>query len=294
MQGDPFGLLLRQRIVFMGGEVEDFSADAIISQLLLLDSQDPTKDIKMFINSPGGSVTAGMGIYDAMMLCRADVQTYCFGIAASMGAFLLGAGKKGKRHSMPNSRIMIHQPLGGASGQAVDIEIQAKEIMYHKANLNRIMADYTGQPLTKIEIDTDRDRYMSPLEAKEYGIIDHIIGGEDAVFNIKGSTRKFPKVKDEFVTDREDMAKRNIMDGDPFLASSPSWRFRAPETEPYMPAQAPGSPWFKVRKVSKDEYKEMMDKGREATDAALSSMESDSEEPAKPKPSAKDKIDAAW
>jgi ATP-dependent Clp protease protease subunit len=122
--GDPFGLLLRQRIVFLGGEVNDFAADAIVSQLLLLDAQDPTKDIKLFINSPGGSVTAGMGIYDAMMMCRADVQTYCFGLAASMGAFLLGAGAKGKRHSMANSRIMIHQPLGGASGAAVDIEIQ--------------------------------------------------------------------------------------------------------------------------------------------------------------------------
>jgi ATP-dependent protease ClpP protease subunit len=259
MAGDPFGLLLRQRIVFFGGEVRaaqlaawivellgtgaagstscihhapayvqpgdeawlsrttvvlsitaaapsasragcmqvnDFSADAIVSQLLLLDAQDPTKvirlpmlvpdqshhmpvlaqpkpshtgclpqaaaphtthpssrmaqDIKLFINSPGGSVTAGMGIYDAMMMCRADVQTYCFGLAASMGAFLLGAGTKGKRYSMPNARIMIHQPLGGASGAAVDIEIQAKEIMYHKANLNRIMAQYCGQAIEKV------------------------------------------------------------------------------------------------------------------------------------------------
>ncbi|EFN57356.1 hypothetical protein CHLNCDRAFT_142728 [Chlorella variabilis] len=182
MAGDPFGLLLRQRIVFFGGEVNDFSADAIISQLLLLDAQDPTKDIKMFINSPGGSVTAGMGIYDAMMMCRADVQTYCFGLAASMGAFLLGAGTRGKRYSMPNARIMIHQPLGGASGAAVDIEIQAKEIMYHKANLNRIMSQYTGQPIEKIEEDTDRDRYMSPLEAKNYGLIDSLVGGDEAVF----------------------------------------------------------------------------------------------------------------
>lgn len=264
MQGDPFGMMLRQRTIFMGGEVEDFSADALISQLLLLDSQDPTKDIKLFINSPGGSVTAGMGIYDAMLLCRADVQTFCFGLAASMGAFLLGAGKRGKRHSMPNSRIMIHQPLGGASGQAVDIEIQAKEIMYHKANLNRIMADYTQQPLNKIEQDTDRDRYMSPLEAKEYGIIDHIIGGEEAVFNVKGSTNRYPKVKEEFVTDRDDLVKRNIMDGDPFMATTPSWRFRKAEVEPYMPAQAPGSPWFKVRKVTTEHYKEMIEADREA------------------------------
>jgi len=181
-------------------QVNDFSADAIISQLLLLDAQDPKKDIKLFINSPGGSVTAGMGIYDAMMMCQADVQTYCFGLAASMGAFLLGAGAKGKRYSMPNSRIMIHQPLGGASGAAVDIEIQAKEIMYHKANLNRIMSECTGQPIERIEEDTDRDRYMSPLEAKNYGIIDHIVGGEEAVFKVQGSTREFPKTKEQYVS----------------------------------------------------------------------------------------------
>lgn len=126
MAADPYGLLLSQRIVILGGEVTDFSADAVITQLLLLDSQNPNKDIKLFINSPGGSVTAGMGIYDAIQLCRADVQTYCFGLAASMGAFLLGAGTKGKRHSMPNARIMIHQPLGGASGQAIDVEIQVR------------------------------------------------------------------------------------------------------------------------------------------------------------------------
>ena len=125
-----------------------------------------------------------MGIYDAMQMCRADVQTYCFGLAASMGAFLLGAGAKGKRWSMPNARIMIHQPLGGASGQAVDIEIQAREIMYHKANLNRIMSGYTGQAIEKVEEDTDRDRYMSPIEAREYGLIDNIIGGDDAVFKV--------------------------------------------------------------------------------------------------------------
>lgn len=212
-----------------------------MSQLLLLDAQSPDKDIKLFINSPGGSVTAGMGIYDAMMMCRADVQTvWCvarliistrrhlfaraltaestallpapstryipfqpilprpvrsFGLAASMGAFLLGAGTKGKRYSMPNSRIMIHQPLGGASGAAVDIEIQAREIMYHKANLNRIMAEYTGQPVERIEEDTDRDRYMSPIEAKEYGIIDNIIGGDQATFKIAGDLSKFPKVR---------------------------------------------------------------------------------------------------
>ena len=228
-------------------------------------------------------MTAGMGIYDAMMLCRSDVSTYCFGLAASMGAFLLGAGKKGKRFSMPNSRIMIHQPLGGASGQAVDIEIQAKEIMYHKANLNRIIADYTNQPLSKIEEDTDRDRYMSPLEAKEYGIIDHVIGGEEAVFNIKGSIKRFPKVKEEFVNDSDDLAKRSIMDGDPFMASNPSWRFKSPEVEPFMNSQKPGSPWFKVRRVSKEDYKEMMD--QQTAD--------ESEEDAK-RDEVKRKIDRAW
>ncbi|KAF6250713.1 Clp protease-domain-containing protein [Scenedesmus sp. NREL 46B-D3] len=263
MAGDPFGLLLRQRIVFLGGEVEDFGADALVSQLLLLDNQDATKDIKLFINSPGGSVTAGMGIYDAMMLCRADVQTYCFGLAASMGAFLLGAGRRGKRHSMPNSRIMIHQPLGGASGQAVDIEIQAKEIMYHKANLNRIMADYTSQPLAKIEEDTDRDRYMSPIEAREYGIIDHVIGGDEAVFQIKGSNKRFPAVKESYVTDAQDLGKRSVMDGDAFMAqSSPSWRFRSRETEPFMPSQSKGLPWFSVNKVTKEQYKEMIERRR--------------------------------
>lgn len=222
MAGDPFGLLMKQRIVFLGGEVNDFSADAIVSQLLLLDAQEPNKDIKLFINSPGGSVTAGMGIYDAMQMCRADVQTYCFGLAASMGAFLLGAGAKGKRYSMPNARIMIHQPLGGASGQAVDIEIQAREIMYHKANLNRIMSEYTGQPIEQIEEDTDRDRYMSPLEACSYGIIDNIIGGEEAVFKIEASTRKFPKTKEEYVNwgDEEDDGSRGS-------------RFRGP-IEPYV------------------------------------------------------------
>merc|ERR1719299_247889 len=133
-----------------------------------------------------------MAIYDAMKMCRAEVQTVCFGLAASMGAFLLGAGAKGKRSSMPNSRIMIHQPLGGASGAAVDIEIQAREIMYHKTNLNRIMAAYTGQPVDKIEEDTDRDRYMSPLEAKEYGIIDQIVGGDEATFRFEDSICSFP------------------------------------------------------------------------------------------------------
>lgn len=198
--GDPFGLLLRQRIVFLGNQVDDFTADAVISQLLLLDAQDPKKDIKLFINSPGGSVTAGMGIYDAMQMCRADVSTVCMGLAASMGAFLLTSGAKGKRLSMPNARIMIHQPLGGASGQAVDIEIQAKEIMFHKANLNRLMAFHTGQDVKQIDEDTDRDRYMSPLEAKNYGIIDEIIGGDDAGLKIEGQPKDYLKTKASYIS----------------------------------------------------------------------------------------------
>merc|ERR1712072_670275 len=140
-----------------------------------------------------------MGEYMGMMI-RPDVQTICFGLAASMGAFLLGAGTKNKRKSMPNSRIMIHQPLGGASGAAVDVEIQAREIMYHKANLNQIMAAYTNQSVDKIESDTDRDRYMSPLEAKEYGLIDHVIGGETSGFKIEGGTRTFPQTKEEYIS----------------------------------------------------------------------------------------------
>ena len=197
--GDPFGALLRNRIVFLGSQVDDFNADAVISQLLLLDQQDPTKEIKLFINSPGGSVTAGMGIYDAMQFCQAPVSTVCLGLAASMGAFLLASGEKGRRMSMPNARIMIHQPLGGAQGSAVDIEIQAKEIMHHKANLNRLMAFHTGQDVKQIDEDTDRDRYMSPLEAKQYGVIDIVIGGDDAGLKIDGSFTEKLKTKKDYV-----------------------------------------------------------------------------------------------
>ena len=212
MAGDPFGLLLSQRVVFLGGEVNDFSADAVISQLLLLDATDSSKDIRLFVNSPGGSVTAGLGIYDAMQLVSCDVQTVCFGLAASMGAFILGAGAPGKRLAMPNSRVMIHQPLGGASGQAKDLEIQAKEIMYHKVNINRIMAGYTGKTERQIELDTDRDRYMSPLEAKEYGIIDSVLGGDEAVFDMAGQLDYFPKTKQDYLSwwkeAQEDMGSR--------------------------------------------------------------------------------------
>ena len=165
------------------------------------------QDIKLFINSPGGSVTAGMGIYDAMQMCRSDVSTVCFGLAASMGAFLLTAGAKGKRLSMPNARILIHQPLGGASGQAVDIEIQAKEIMYHKGNLNRILAYHTGQPVEKIDEDTDRDRYMSPLEAKQYGLIDTVIGGDDAGLKVSGDPKDFLKTRAAYTAWGDDGGK---------------------------------------------------------------------------------------
>lgn len=151
------------------------TADFVISQLLFLDADDPTKDIKLFINSPGGSITAGMGVYDAMKLCKADVSTICLGLAASMGAFLLAAGTKGKRYCMPNSRVMIHQPLGSAGGKATEMSIRARELMYHKVKINKILSRITGKPEEQIELDTDRDNFMNPWEAKEYGLIDDVI-----------------------------------------------------------------------------------------------------------------------
>jgi ATP-dependent Clp protease protease subunit len=172
---DIYSRLLRERIIFLGTQVDDTVADSIIAQLLFLDAEDPEKDIQLYINSPGGSVTAGMAMYDTMQQIRPDVVTICFGLAASMGAFLLTAGAPGKRMALPNSRIMIHQPLGGAQGQAVDIEIQAKEILYHKQTLNNLLAHHTGQPIEKIEADTDRDFFMSADQAKDYGLIDQVI-----------------------------------------------------------------------------------------------------------------------
>lgn len=172
---DIYSRLLRERIVFLGTQVDADVANSIVAQLLFLDADDPEQDIYLYINSPGGSVTAGMGIYDTLKHIRPDVSTICVGLAASMGAFLLSAGTQGKRMSLPNSRIMIHQPLGGAQGQATDIEIQAKEILYHKQNLNRLLADHTGQPLTRIEEDTERDFFMAATEAQEYGLIDRVI-----------------------------------------------------------------------------------------------------------------------
>ncbi len=172
---DIFSRLLRERIVFLGQQVDDSIASIIVAQLLFLEADDPEKDIFLYINSPGGSVTAGMAIYDTMQHIRPDVSTICVGLAASMGAFLLTGGAKGKRLSLPHTRIMIHQPLGGAQGQATDIEIQAKEILYHKSRLNELMAFHTGQPLEKIAEDTDRDFFMAPDEAKNYGLIDEVV-----------------------------------------------------------------------------------------------------------------------
>ncbi|CAL9755932.1 unnamed protein product [Musa acuminata subsp. burmannicoides] len=172
---DTTNTLLRQRIVFLGSQVDTMTADLIISQLLLLDAEDQKKEIKLFINSPGGSVTAGMGIYDAMKLCKADVSTICLGLAASMGAFLLAAGTKGKRFCMPNARVMIHQPLGTAGGKATEMGLQIKEMVYHKIKMNKILSRITGKPEQQIELDTDRDNFMNPWEAKEYGLVDAVI-----------------------------------------------------------------------------------------------------------------------
>ncbi len=172
---DIFSRLLRERIIFLGTPVDDMVANLIVAQMLLLDSENPEKDIMLYINSPGGSVTAGMAIYDTMQHIRSDVSTICLGQAASMGAFLLAAGAKGKRMALPHSRVLIHQPLGGAQGQATDIEIQAAEIVRLKKSLNEILSVNTSQPLKKIEKDTDRDYIMTAQEALEYGMIDKVV-----------------------------------------------------------------------------------------------------------------------
>jgi ATP-dependent Clp protease, protease subunit len=176
---DIYSRLLRERIIFLGTPIDDTVANSIVAQLLFLDSEDSEKDIQLYINSPGGSVYAGMAIYDTIQQIRPDVVTICFGLAASMGAFLLAAGAAGKRMSLPDSRIMIHQPLGGAQGQAIDIEIQAREILYIKGQLNQLLAHHTGQPLERIETDTDRDFFMSAEEAKNYGLIDQVISRQN-------------------------------------------------------------------------------------------------------------------
>lgn len=172
---DIYSRLLKDRIIFLGEEVTDVSASVIVAQLLFLEAEDPGKDINLYINSPGGSVTAGMAIYDTMNFIKSDVSTTCIGMAASMGAFLLAGGAKGKRFALPNAEVMIHQPSGGARGQATDIKIVADNILKTKKKLNQILADNTGKPIDVIEIDTERDNYMSAEEAKEYGLIDSII-----------------------------------------------------------------------------------------------------------------------
>jgi ATP-dependent Clp protease protease subunit len=172
---DIFSRLLKDRIVFLGTAVDDLIANIIIAQLLFLESEDPDKDIMLYINSPGGMVTAGMAIYDTMQYVRPDVATFCMGQAASMGAFLLAAGAKGKRYSLPHSRILIHQPLGGFSGQATDVDIHAREILRTRDNLNQLLVQHTGQSMERIKNDTERDYFMSPAEAKEYGIVDEVI-----------------------------------------------------------------------------------------------------------------------
>ena len=172
---DIYSRLLRERVIFLVGPVNDATANLVVAQLLFLESENPDKDISLYINSPGGSVSAGMSIFDTMQFIKPDVSTLCMGMAASMGAFLLAAGAKGKRFALPNSKIMIHQPLGGTQGQATDIEIQAREILKLRESLNRILADRTGQPLEKIQNDTERDYFMSSDDAVSYGLIDKVL-----------------------------------------------------------------------------------------------------------------------
>jgi ATP-dependent Clp protease, protease subunit len=173
---DIYSRLLKERVIFLVGPVEDYMANLVVAQLLFLEAENPDKDIHLYINSPGGSVTAGLSIYDTMQFIKPDVSTMCIGQACSMGAFLLNAGAKGKRFCLPNSRVMIHQPSGGAQGQASDIHIQAKEILTIRTKLNQLMASHTGQTIEKIELDTERDNFMSADQAKDYGLIDNVIG----------------------------------------------------------------------------------------------------------------------
>ena len=178
---DIYSRLLKDRIIMLGSGIDDNVSNSIVAQLLFLEAENPEKDISIYINSPGGSITAGMAIYDTMQFIKPDVQTICIGMAASMGAFLLTAGTKGKRYALPNAEVMIHQPLGGAQGQATEIEIAARRILFLRDKLNGIMAERTGQPLEVISKDTDRDNFMTAEQAKEYGLIDHIITRSTAV-----------------------------------------------------------------------------------------------------------------
>ncbi|EXB62703.1 ATP-dependent Clp protease proteolytic subunit 3 [Morus notabilis] len=210
---DTTNMILRQRIIFLGSQVDDVIADFVISQLLFLDAEDPKKDIKLFINSPGGSVTAGMGIYDAMKLCKADVSTVCLGLAASMGAFLLASGTKGKRFCMPNARVMIHQPLGTSGGKATEMSIRIREMVYHKIKLNKILSRVTGKPLEQVELDTDRDNFMNPWEAKEYGLIDEVIDdGKPGLVAPTADAAPPPKTKvwDMWKVEGSRKAKKNL------------------------------------------------------------------------------------
>ena len=184
---DIYSRLLKDRIIFLGTAINDEIANLLIAQLLFLESEDPDKDINFYVNSPGGIVTAGMAVYDTMQYIKPDIATVCIGQAASMGAVLLAAGTKGKRYSLPNSRILIHQPMGGFQGQASDIAIQAKEIIRMRDTLNKILAHHTGQDLEKIQTDTDRDFFMSGLESKEYGLVDHVITNRDDLDQLDAS-----------------------------------------------------------------------------------------------------------
>ncbi|EYU41319.1 hypothetical protein ABFS82_12G027400 [Erythranthe guttata] len=217
---DTTNMLLRQRIIFLGSQIDDVTADFVISQLLLLDSENPKKDIKLFINSPGGSVTAGMGIYDAMKMCKADVSTICMGLAASMGAFLLASGTKGKRFCMPNARVMIHQPLGTAGGKATDMSIRIREMAYHKVKLNKILSRVTGKPEEQIELDTDRDNFMNAWEAKDYGLIDVVIDdGKPGLVAPIGDKSAPPKTRvwDQWKIEGSRKAKKNLPSEDKML-----------------------------------------------------------------------------
>ena len=185
---DIYSRLLKDRIIFLGAPIDDVFANVVIAQLLFLEAEDPEKDINLYINSPGGSVTAGLGIYDTMQYVKPPISTICLGQAASMGAFLLAAGAKGKRYALPNARVMIHQPLGGVQGQASDIEIHAREILRLKTVLNDILVIHTHQPLDRINEDTDRDRFMTPEEARDYGIIDEVIVARDGRVAGSGSS----------------------------------------------------------------------------------------------------------
>lgn len=176
---DIYSRLLKDRIIFVGGPIDDILANTVVAQLLHLEGEDPTRDIHMYINSPGGSISSGLAIYDTMQYIKPSVSTICIGLAASMGAVLLAAGAKGKRTALPNSRIMIHQPWGGAQGRAADVEIQAKEILYLRGRMNEILHHHTGKSIDQISVDTDRDYFLSALEAKEYGLIDEVIAQRD-------------------------------------------------------------------------------------------------------------------